>query len=157
MYTNTTPYVAWNWKAGNSNVTNTDGTITSTVRANPTAGFSIVTYTGTGATATVGHGLGVAPSMVIVKDRTAASSNRWAVYHAGMTNATYWMYLEGTPAQAVDTTVWDSTSPTSSVFSIGTSTNVGTNLHTYVAYCFAAIPGYSAFGSYTGKDRKSVV
>ena len=155
--TNTTPYVAWNWKAGNSNVTNTDGTITSTVRANPTAGFSIVTYTGTGATATVGHGLGVAPSMVIVKDRTAASSNRWAVYHAGMTNATYWMYLEGTPAQAVDTTVWDSTSPTSSVFSIGTSTNVGTNLHTYVAYCFAAIPGYSAFGKYTGNGSNNGV
>jgi hypothetical protein len=80
MNTNGVTLVAWNWNAGGSNATNTDGTITSTVRANPTAGFSIVTYTGNGtAGATVGHGLGVAPSMVIVKERQNA--NAWCVYH----------------------------------------------------------------------------
>jgi hypothetical protein len=150
LNTSADTYVAWNWNAGGSNATNTSGTITSTVRANTTSGFSIVTYTGTGSNATVGHGLGVAPKMVIVKDRTAASSNRWATYHSGMTNATYWMYLEGTAAQAVDTAVWNSTAPSSTVFSIGTSTNVGSSAHTYVAYCFAPVAGYSAFGSYTG-------
>ena len=83
-------YVAWCWDAGNTTVTNTDGSITSSVRANPTYGFSVVSYTGTGANATVGHGLGTAPSMVIVKDRS--NVEQWAVYHKNLTSANYVLY-----------------------------------------------------------------
>jgi hypothetical protein len=140
--------VAWVWNAPNTGVTNTDGTITSTVSANTTSGFSIVTYTGTGANATVGHGLGVAPAMVIVKNRSAAGFN-WPVYHASISN-TGVLLLNLTDSFTTATTVWNSTSTTSSVFSIGTNGSVNTNTSTYVAYCFAPVAGYSAFGSYTG-------
>jgi hypothetical protein len=143
-------YAAWCWDAGSSTVTNTQGSISSQVRANATAGFSIVTYTGTGANATVGHGLGVAPSMVIVKSRNAA--NDWAVYHAANTAApaTDYLLLNSTEATADDNTYWNDTAPTSTVFSIGTNADVNTNTTTYVAYCFAPVNSYSAFGSYTG-------
>jgi hypothetical protein len=80
-------YVAWNWNAGGSNATNTDGTITSTVRANPTAGFSIVSYTGTGSAATVGHGLGATPAMIIAKSRTSAVGwPSWTIIGLGGTD-----------------------------------------------------------------------
>jgi hypothetical protein len=138
-------YIGWQWKAGGTGVTNTAGTITSTVSANPTAGFSIVTFTGTGANATVGHGLGVAPSMIIVKVRNGTGG--WPIYHSGLTSAAYILELNTTGAQSSVPTAWNSTSPTSSVFSIGTAFNNGS---TYVAYCFAAVDGYSAFGKYTG-------
>jgi hypothetical protein len=141
-------YVAWNWNAGGSNATNTAGTITSTVRANTTSGFSIVTYTGTGANATVGHGLGVAPQMVIVKARDDAES--WKVYHASTGGAVYQMVLNSTAARASVSTIWNSTDPTTSVFSIGTDSSVNQNTEKFVAYCFAPVAGYSAFGSYTG-------
>jgi hypothetical protein len=143
--------VAWAWDAGSSAAaSNNSGTITSTVKANTSAGFSIATYTGTGANATVGHGLGVAPSMVIVKSRNAA--NDWAVYHAANTAApaTDYLLLNSTAATADDNTYWNDTAPTSTVFSIGTNADVNTNTTTYVAYCFASVAGYSAFGSYTG-------
>jgi len=140
-----TTYIGWQWKAGGTGVTNTSGTITSTVSANPTAGFSIVTYTGTGANATVGHGLGVAPQMIIVKVRNGVGG--WPVYHSGLTSAAYLLELNTTGAQSSVPTAWNSTAPTSSVFSIGTAFNNGS---TYVAYCFAAVDGYSAFGKYTG-------
>jgi hypothetical protein len=145
--TNSATYVAWNWNAGGSNATNTSGTITSTVRANTTSGFSIVTYTGTGANATVGHGLGVAPSIVIVKKRSA--SENWVVYHTSV-GATKYLVLNLTDAETTSATRWNNTAPTSTVFSIGTSGNVNDNTGTYVAYCFAPVAGYSAFGSYTG-------
>ena len=146
---NTWTYVGWLWNAGSgSSSSNTSGSITSTVSVNTTAGFSIVTYTGTGANATVGHGLGVAPSMVITKNRTSAAD--WAVYHVSLTSAAYYLALNTTAAQTSATTIWNSTAPTSSVFSIGTASNTNTNSNTYVAYCFAPISGYSAFGSYTG-------
>jgi hypothetical protein len=145
---NTQTYVAWNWKAGNSNVTNTDGTITSTVRANPTAGFSIVTYTGTGANATVGHGIGVAPSVLIVKQRS--STTPWSVYHrAGNNPANVFYELNTTSAGITASTVFGA-NPTSTVFSIGTDTNTNASGGTYVCYAFAPVAGYSAFGSYTG-------
>ena len=142
-------YVDWAWKANGTGVSNTAGSITSTVSANTTSGFSIVTYTGNGsAGATVGHGLGVAPSMVIVRRRNGVSS--WRVMHSGMgTMGSYMAYLELTNA-ASSTSIWNSTAPTSSVFSVGTDPDVNGNTSTYVAYCFAAIPGYSAFGKYTG-------
>jgi hypothetical protein len=143
-------YVAWQWKAGGTAVTNTSGTISSQVSASTTAGFSIVTYTGTGANATVGHGLGVAPSMMIFKNRTSVYN--WAVYHASIANAsTTTLELNNTDAATGgNATTFNSTAPTSSVFSLGTNDRVnrGSNLH--VAYCFAPVAGYSAFGSYTG-------
>ena len=147
MNTSAATYVGWQWNAGGSTVTNTSGTISSQVRANTTAGFSVVTYTGTGAAATVGHGLGVTPDMVIIKSRSLAGEN-WIVYHISLGNAQQ-LNLNTTAAQAASTN-FNSTSPTSSVFSIGSGTAVNSNTNTYVAYCFDAVAGYSAFGSYTG-------
>jgi hypothetical protein len=144
---NSGTFVNWNWNAGGSTVTNTSGTISAQVKANPTSGFSIVTYTGTGANATVGHGLGVAPSMVIVKKRSAIEN--WVVYHTSV-GATKYLALNLTNAEATSATRWNDTAPTSTVFSIGTSGNVNDNTGTYVAYCFAPVAGYSAFGKYTG-------
>jgi hypothetical protein len=141
-------YVAWNWKAGGTAVSNTNGSITSSVSANTTSGCSVVGYTGTGANATVGHGLGVAPSMIIVKTRSVAA-NDWRVYHASL-GATKYINLNEALAAAVYALNWNNTEPTSSVFTIGTNSAVNTSAGTYVAYCFAAIKGFSAFGSYTG-------
>jgi hypothetical protein len=146
-----TTVVGWQWRASGSTVSNTAGSITSTVSANQTAGFSIATYTGNGTGgATIGHGLGVAPRMVIVKARTG--TNIWAVYHASM-NATPQaglLYLNQTNAYTAASSVWNNTAPSSSVFSVGTDLATNQNTTTYVAYCFAAVPGYSAFGGYTG-------
>ena len=140
-------YVAWNWKANGAGSSNTAGTITSTVSANTTSGFSIVTFNipGSGTSDTVGHGLGVAPSMVILKPRTAGTS--WGVYHSGLTSAAYYLTLQTTNAQASSNSWWNSTAPTSSVFTIGATWYGTTNA---VAYCFAPVAGYSAFGSYVG-------
>ena len=141
--------VAWQWRASNATaVTNTNGTITSTVSASTTAGFSIVTYTGTGVNATVGHGLGVTPSMFIIKRRNAAG-NDWAVYHIS-TSANGGLALNDTRAYAADSAWFNNTAPTSSVFTVSTSSIANASGATYVAYCFAQIAGYSAFGSYTG-------
>jgi hypothetical protein len=140
--------VAWQWNANGAGVSNTNGSITSTVSANTTAGFSVVTYTGTGANATVGHGLGVAPNMIIVKQRNAATAD-WGVYHSSIGN-TGFVKLNTTDSTITVATMWNNTSPTSSVFSLGTNITGNGSTTTYVAYCFAAIAGYSAFGSYTG-------
>lgn len=150
--TATNSFVGWAWKANGAGSSNTDGSITATVSANTVAGFSVITYTGTGANATIGHGLGVAPKMIIVKDRTAASANDWATYHAGVASdpQTDYLLLNSTAAAADLNTYWNDTAPTSSVFSVGTDNDVNQSGHTYVAYCFAEIPGYSKFGSYVG-------
>jgi len=143
-------HVAWQWKAGGTAVSNTDGTITSSVSANTTAGFSVVTYTGNKtATQTVGHGLGVAPSMIILKSRSDGALN-WYVYHSAL-GYTYRTFLNLTNAASntSSSTVW-ATAPTSTVFGIGDSDGVNASAGTYVAYCFAPVAGYSAFGSYTG-------
>jgi len=141
--------VGWAWKAGGAAVTNTSGSISSQVSANPTAGFSVVTYTGTGSNATVGHGLGVAPSMVIVKIRS--TTGYWTVQHSALGSG-YYGYLNST--NSFDTANanlrWNGTNPSSTVFSIGTASDVNTSSATYVAYCFAPIADYSSFGSYTG-------
>jgi hypothetical protein len=146
----TRTYVAWQWKAGGTAVSNTAGSITSSVSANASAGFSVVTYTGTGANATVGHGLGVAPGMVIVKSRSSVYD--WGVYHSANTAspATQRLLLSSTAATDTNSTYWNNTAPTSSVFSLGSQPNVNNSASTYVAYCFAPVAGYSAFGSYTG-------
>jgi len=140
-------YVSWAWKANGAGSSNTAGSITSTVSANTSAGFSIVTYTGTGANATVGHGLGVAPKMIIVKRRDAVAA--WDVYHASI-GATGRLYLNTTDATNTSSAPWNDTAPTSSVFTVGTATDTNASGSTIVAYCFAQIAGYSAFGSYTG-------
>jgi hypothetical protein len=144
-------FVAWTWDAGSSTVTNTDGSISSgsQVRANPSSGFSVVTWVGdgTGTTRTVGHGLGVAPSLIIAKNRTSADG--WPVYHKDLGNSQI-VYLNTTAAASTNTAVWNSTSPTSTVFSIGGTGLINELNYNYVAYCFAPVSGYSSFGSYTG-------
>ena len=145
-------YVSWNWKAGGSGSSNTDGSITSTVSANTTAGFSIVSYTGTGANATVGHGLGVTPEMFIIKDRTSGTANDWFIYNKNI-GATKYLRLNDIGGQASSSTLYQDTDPTSSVFSIGTNGNINTNGNNYIAYCFAEKKGYSKFGSYTGNGN----
>jgi hypothetical protein len=140
-----TTYASWNWLAGGTAVSNTAGSITSSVSANTTAGFSIVSYTSQASgTATVGHGLGVAPKMIIVKTRGVADS--WRIYHASL-GASYQIFLNLTNAQNLDTGQWNATAPTADFFTLGTSW-VGS--YTSVAYCFADVKGFSKFGSYTG-------
>ena len=139
--------VAWNWKANGAGSANTDGSINSTVSANTTSGFSIVKYTGTGANATVGHGLGVAPKMIIVKN-TEATEN-WLVYHQSLGNTSV-LKLNETSAKGSSQYYWNNTSPTSSTFSLGASSEANTNADVNIAYCFAEKKGYSKFGSYTG-------
>jgi hypothetical protein len=143
-------YVGWQWRGSDSSaVTNTAGSITSTVSANTTAGFSVVTWTGNGTIgATVGHGLGVAPSMFIVKQRSSAGES-WATYHISL-GATKYLDLNSTGAVATSISRWNNTAPTSSVFSLYNDSATNGNTSTYVAYCFAEVAGYSAFGSYTG-------
>jgi hypothetical protein len=148
LNTSSATYVAWNWLGANTTVSNTSGTITSTVSANTTSGFSIVSYTATGANATVGHGLGVAPKMIIVRSRTAIRN--WPTYHSGLGSNTNFLYLNATDASASLANMWNSTTPTSTLFGIGTNVATNANTENYIAYCFAEVKGYSKFGSYTG-------
>jgi hypothetical protein len=139
-------YVAWNWKANGAGSSNTAGTITSTVSANTTSGFSIISYTGNKTSgATIGHGLGVAPAMVIIKER--ANASEWIIYHQSL-GATQSIYF--TTAASNTNSIWfNNTAPSSTVITLGNSD--GTNrANTMIAYAFAAVAGYSAFGSYTG-------
>jgi hypothetical protein len=141
-------YVGWNWKANGSTVSNTSGSITSTVSANTTAGFSVVTYTGNGTSgATIGHGLGATPSFIILKRRDGGSGYSWYVQHTtlGPTKA---LFLDSTNTGGTSAGYWNNTAPTSTVFSVGNDTSLNANGGTYVAYCWATISGYSAFGSY---------
>ena len=142
--------VAWSWKAnGGTTSSNGNGSITSTVQANTKAGFSIVLYTGTGANATIGHGLGVTPSMVIYKIRDVGTS--WAVWHKEFdTPTTQLLELNGTGSTLSSASYWNSTLPNSTVLSVGTYGGVNTNGSAHLAYCFADIDGYSKFGSYIG-------
>lgn len=131
--TNTYTYVGWAWKKG------------------VTPGFDIVTYTGNGSARTISHSLGAVPHFMIVKARTTAGTDQgWPVYHRNLTSASYYMLLNGAGAETSDTTVWNNTAPTSSVFSVGTSALTNTNNDTYLAYLFTEIAGFSRFGAYTG-------
>jgi hypothetical protein len=139
--------VDWCWKAGGTAVSNTAGTITSSVSANTTAGFSVVTFTGnTTAGATVGHGLGVAPGLILIKARTGAYD--WTVYHSAI-GATKYLILDGAYAALTDIRAFNNTAPTVNVFSLGSAVWAN-NSGAMVAYCWAPVAGYSAFGSYTG-------
>ena len=142
--------VAWNWLANGAGVSNTAGTISSTVSANTTSGFSIVSYTGNGTGgATIGHGLGVTPKMIIIKGRE--TTYNWVVGHNSLsTNWGKYLTLSTTDAVETATNVFNDTAPTSSLFSIGTALGVNTSSSNYIAYCFAEKKGFSKFGSYTG-------
>ena len=166
LYSGNAQYVAWCWKAGgNSNTFNIDdvgydtasaagltaGTITPTgASVNTKSGFSIITYTGSGSNASISHGLGKAPAMIIVKNRDAAVN--WFVYHRGIASdaETYFIKLNTTDAAADLNTAWNDTAPTSTVFSIGTDGSVNQSSDDHVAYCWAEIPGLQKFGSYIG-------
>ena len=142
-------FVGWQWQAGKgSTSSNTSGSITSTVSVNATAGFSVVTFTGNGTNgATIGHGLGVAPRWVIVKRRNS-SVDDWLHYHISL-GATQSIAFD-TGAAITSSTRWNNTTPSSTLITLGTSTGVNGSGATYVAYCWAEIAGFSAFGSYTG-------
>ena len=134
---------------------NFDGSTQSTVKVNATAGFSITKYTGTGSTATIGHGLGVAPDVLIVKNRDDTSS--WNVYHVGNAGATpaedFVIYLDQTSAKVNQSSNWNDTAPTSSVFTVGSSNGSNGSSDDMIAYCFSEVAGYSKFGSYTGNGN----
>tara|TARA_Y100000004_G_scaffold182794_1_gene229902 strand:+ start:343 stop:1386 length:1044 start_codon:yes stop_codon:yes gene_type:complete len=143
--------VGWSWRAGGSGSSNTDGSINTTATSvNTTAGFSICKWTGTGANATIGHGLGAVPKMYIVKN--VDTTNDWNVYHHNIGN-THRLFLNTTAAKEDNASAWNDTSPTSSVFSVGTNTNVNQNGDTMIAYVFAEKSGFSKFGKYVGNGN----
>ena len=143
-------FVTWNWLADNTTASNTDGDITSTVSANTTSGFSIVTYTGNGTSGTqVGHGLGSTPAVVLVKSRSIGQG--WVMYHKNLTSPSYFLGLNYTDAETNQSNVFSGNAPTSSTFYIGAGGYGANNSgETYIAYCFAEKQGFSKFGSYTG-------
>ena len=142
--------VAWNWLANGAGSANTDGSINSTVSANTTSGFSIVSFTATGSASTIGHGLGVVPKVVLVKSRTAVLN--WFMYNSNFAGANDFITLNETGAVQANSVVFNGTAPTSSVFSVGTVHGNGSDV---IAYCFAEKTGYSKFGSYTGNGSAS--
>ena len=125
--------------------------ISSTVSANTTSGFSIVSYTGTGANATVGHGLGVAPSMVITK--RLSSTDDWIVWNKGLTNPASYLYLNSSNAEMGSVAAYQNITPTSTLLYPGTDGRTNGNGDTYISYVFADVQGYSKFGSYTGNGN----
>ena len=146
---------AWNWKANGTGVANTDGSISSTVSANTTSGFSIVSYTGTSANATVGHGLGSAPKLIIAKnlDSSGGSAEHWTVFHNSLdTNKNLYLNLtnaEDTPSPEI----YRKGSFTNNVFAIGAHDRINKSGEAMIAYCFADVQGFSKFGSYTGNGN----
>ena len=156
--------IAYCWKGGGAAVSNSDGTITTSISANQEAGFSIVTYTGTGSAATIGHGLGKVPKLVITKLRDTTTQD-WFMNVGEMTGSHgtsavsdftgdrgKYIKLNSINAEVSDTTVYPNTAATSTVYSVGTDNAVNGSGSSYVAYCWAEIPGYSKFGSYEGKS-----
>ena len=152
---NTSTYAGWNWKAGTSVSGNTSGSGTSktyTGSVNTDSGFSIIRYFGNGTLGhTIPHHLGVAPSMMIIKI-TDGDTSDWYVYHKSLGN-TGIMFLSNTNAVSNSNAYWNSTTPTSSVFTVGDQTGNNSNNNTFVAYCFADVQGYSKFGSYIGNGN----
>ena len=160
LNTNSENFASWNWKANGAGSSNTDGTITSTVSANPTAGFSIAKYTGTGSNASFGHGLGVMPDIVIIKRMDTADN--WIVMSGGSSDSSpyqifgsydYYLPLSSTGAGSGSLATGDnraSTNSSTTYFNIGTDAVVNASGGTYIAYCFANISGYSKMGRYSG-------
>jgi hypothetical protein len=149
--TNSGEYVAWQWKSSGTTVSNSNGTTPSSVRANQTSGFSVISYTGQASTTTIGHGLAKAPEFMIFKCADAGGAGKDPiVYHASLGN-TAGLLLNSTNALSTSSGYWNNTTPTSTVVSLGTATQVATAAQIYNAYCWNSVPGYSAFGSYQGQ------
>jgi len=147
---NSNNYASWNWLASNTTASNTDGSITSTVSANTTSGFSIVTWTGSASASnqTVGHGLGVAPSMVILKNKSVVDN--WFVYHSGATANNQYLNLNSTSAvTTAGSNTWGA-GMTSTLVGLRPGTFCGSTSDNVIMYCFAEKKGFSKFGSYTG-------
>jgi len=148
-------YVAWTWDAGSSTVSNTDGSITSSVRANASAGFSIVTWTmQSSGNSTVGHGLNVAPSFWMVKNRTGGSAN-WGVYHSAVMDNNKFMNLNDTAGVSTYSNIWGTAVPTSTVFGVSTAALPASS--DCVGYFFAPVAGYSSMGSFVGNGSSDGV
>ena len=145
-----TTFASWNWKANGTGSANTDGYLASTVSVNTTSGFSIVKYLGNGSANTVGHGLGVVPKMIIVKNLNTTDS--WFVYHVSL-GASNQLKLNETEASSANQGAWNNTSPTSALFTVGNSEATGGNGRNMIAYCFADVQGFSKFGSYIGNNN----
>ena len=156
---NSATYAAWNWKAGTtSGITQGGASITPTGYSfNATAGFSIIKYTGTGSTATIPHGLGVKPDLMIIKNLGATEN--WMVYHRAMdtsgsnTPEDYYLLLNSTNGRVDEATVWNDTAPTANVFTVGSHAAVNQSGNAHIAYCFRQVPGYSRIGSYIGNGN----
>ena len=147
---NSSNFVSWNWLAGGSTSSNGDGSITSTVSVNSTSGFSIVSYVGGGASsATVGHGLGATPAMIIIKNRE--NDPEWRVWHQKLSGSTYKLGLNSTGAEDSSATVFNGQSSTT--FTVGSDPSVSGSGNNIIAYCFKEVKGYSQFGSYTGNGN----
>jgi hypothetical protein len=144
-----TEYCSWNFKAnGGTTSSNTDGSITSTVQANTTSGFSIVSYTGTGSAATVGHGLNSAPTYMVIKN--ISSARNWANYHSAYSPSKNAEWNTTIAAESNGAAMYNSTAPTSSVFSVNTSTSTNESGDSFIAYCWHEVKGYSKISTYTG-------
>jgi len=146
-------YVAWNWKAGGSASSNSDGDITSSVSANTTAGFSIMTYTGTGSNNTVGHGLNSAPTFTIIRRRD--STRNWFVSIVPYTGDTGYLYLHTTTAGGSSGQSFFTAKPTNSVMNLGTDQDANISSGSYIAYNFHDVQGYSKFGKYEGNGNNN--
>ncbi|QGZ17930.1 hypothetical protein HTVC103P_gp62 [Pelagibacter phage HTVC103P] len=144
---------SWSWKAGGSGSANNVGSINSTVSVNTTSGCSIVAYTGNASNATVGHGLGSAPKMILIKGRNQTED--WTVWHDGFGDNDKYGVLNGTVPYYTASTVWNSTAPTSTVFHLGTASRPNTNFGTYIAFCFSEKKGFSKFGRYLGNGNNA--
>jgi hypothetical protein len=147
-------FVAWQWKSASSNTTNTTGSITTQVRANPTAGFSTFTFSGSASNGTIGHGLGAVPSMFIIKRRTNYSTTYdWYTYHKSIGNTKFLrLNTSGGPTTF---NLWQNTDPTSSVIYLTNDDGTNQSGQDYLGYAWAEIPGYSAFGRYTGNGSSN--
>ena len=146
---NNDTYVAYAWEGASSTASNTNGNITSSVRANTSAGFSIVTWSGNSQNATVGHGLGAVPEMIWHKRRNGSAS--WIVYHKDVGNNKFLQFNAGDGEN--QGSYFDNKSPTSTIFNVSDFDEINRSGSNYVAYCFAPVAGYSAFGSYSGNNN----
>ena len=144
-----TGFLSNGFSLGASSTVNTSGNnyISWLWKESPTSGMDIVSYTGTGSNRTISHSLGVAPDMIIVKSRSGLLSP--SVYHVSVGNTAV-LKLDTTETPTTASTFWQNTSPSASVFSVGTHSNVNANGGEYIAYLFAEVDGFSKFGSYTG-------
>ena len=155
---NSETFASWCFKAGGSGSSNSNGATASTVSANSTSKFSIVKWTGTGSATTVGHGLGVAPNTIFIKN--LADANDWFVYSSAMgfemttpDPETDYMKLNQTNARTDDASAFNDTAPTSTVFSVGNASNTNGSSDPMIAYCFSDLKGYCKSGGYTGNQN----